>query len=205
LIFHPATQILTWVLLIATTQALGIIELISVSVLVLLCAYAICAKRFIQLLRRTRWIMLSLVLIYAYSTPGQTMWAVLGMFSPSYEGLTGGALQLARLLVVLGGLAVLLERLPKEQLISGLYTLFVPLQWCGISRERLAVRLALTLHYAELEMARPQTLQDISQRLSQSPDMSVMDSSIKLPVYSFHLADGVLLGFAMVILGLAML
>jgi energy-coupling factor transport system permease protein len=94
----------------------------------------------------------SLLLIYAYSTPGAALWAMLGVASPTREGLLDGLLQLGRLVSVLSGLAILLELLPQTQLISGLYSLAYPLRWLGLSRERVAVRLALTLEYAESAM-----------------------------------------------------
>jgi len=98
--------------------------------------------------------MLSLLLIYAYSTPGQPLLDALGVLSPSREGFVDGVLQLTRLLAALAGLAILLDRLQRQQLISGLYTILAPLRWLGLSRERVAVRLALTLHYAEVAMLR---------------------------------------------------
>src|SRR3990172_7903310 len=152
--FHPAAQILTWCLLVAIMQVLEPVALLMSAVLILLAAFVISRHKFILLLRRTRWIMLSLLLIYAYSTPGQPLSDALGIFSPSREGLVDGVLQLARLLAALAGLAILLDRLHRLQLIAGLYTLFAPLQWLGLSRERFAVRLALTLHYAEVAMLR---------------------------------------------------
>ncbi len=152
--FHPAAQIMTWCLLVATMQALAFGTLLITAGLILLCALVISGHKFIQLLRRTRWIMLSLLLVYAYSTPGQPLLDAFGMYGPTREGLTDGVLQLTRLLAALAGLAILLDRLHRQQLIAGLYTLFAPLQWVGLSRERFAVRLALTLHYAEVAMLR---------------------------------------------------
>jgi energy-coupling factor transporter transmembrane protein EcfT len=115
-------------------------------------ALRLSAKQLLSLLRRTRWILFSLLLIYAYTTPGTALWAQLGIVSPTREGLLDGLLQLGRLLSVLSGLAILLELLPQTQLISGLYSLAYPLRWLGLSRERIAVRLALTLEYAESAM-----------------------------------------------------
>jgi energy-coupling factor transporter transmembrane protein EcfT len=106
----------------------------------------------LSLLRRTRWIMFSLLLIYAYTTPGTALWEILGVVSPTREGALDGLLQLGRLLSVLSALAILLALLSQTQLISGLYALAYPLQWFGLSRERIAVRLALTLEYAESAM-----------------------------------------------------
>jgi len=117
--FHPAAQILTWCLLVASMQVLTLGTLFATAGLVLLCAFVISRHKLIQLLRRTRWIMLSLLLIYAYSTPGQALSDMLGMFSPSREGLTDGVLQLSRLLAALAGLAILLDRLHRQQLIAG--------------------------------------------------------------------------------------
>ncbi len=200
--FHPAAQILTWCLLVATMQVLPLGILLAPAGLVLLCAFVISRHKFIQLLRRTRWIMLSLLLIYAYSTPGQALSDALGMFSPSREGLADGALQLSRLLAALAGLAILLERLHRQQLIAGLYTLFAPLQWLGLSRERFAVRLALTLHYAEAAMLRgTHSWQDALRGLFEPHGETTRH--MELPLYRFAVGDALLLLVASLILWLA--
>ncbi|OFZ65705.1 MAG: hypothetical protein A2V79_04425 [Betaproteobacteria bacterium RBG_16_56_24] len=225
--FHPASQIMTWCLLVATMQALAPDALLVAACLILLCAFVISGRKFIQLARRTRWIMLSLLLIYAYSMPGQPLVDTLGTFSPSREGLTDGMLQLARLLAALAGLAILLDRLSRQQLIAGLYILFAPLQWMGLSRERLAVRLALTLHYAEIAMLRDthgwqdtlrsltpedggQRTEDITNDLAgvvYQPGQMASSSTrqIELPLNHFAVADALLLlSGAVLILWLAL-
>jgi energy-coupling factor transport system permease protein len=194
--FHPAAQILTWCLLVAAMQVLASGIFLIAAGLVMLCALAVSRHKFIQLVRRTRWIMLSLLLIYAYSTPGQPLSDALGMFSPSREGLTDGVLQLTRLLAALAGLAILLDRLHRQQLIAGLYTLFAPLQWLGLSRERFAVRLALTLHYAEVAMLRSTGgWQDTLNSLFEPHGETTRH--MELPLYRFGIGDVLLLGFAL--------
>lgn len=201
--FHPAAQILTWCLLVAAMQVLPLGALLIAAGLILLCAFAISRHKFIQLVRRTRWIMLSLLLIYAYSTPGQPLLDMLGMFSPSREGLADGMLQLTRLLAALAGLAILLDRLHRQQLIAGLYSLFAPLQWVGLSRERLAVRLALTLHYAEVAMLRSTaSWQDTLNSLFEPHGETTRH--MELPLYRFGIGDALLLSSAMLILWLAL-
>jgi len=213
--FHPAAQILTWFLLTATMQALASVALLAAAGSILLFAFVISRHKFIQLLRRTRWIIWSLLLIYAYITPGQPLSDALGMFSPSREGLTDGVQQLARLLAALAGLAILQERLHRLQFVAGLYTLFAPLQCLGLSRERLAVRLELTLHYAEVAMLRDtHTWQDILRRLS--PEDTTNDLAgnachpgrrasgpfkgmMELQSFRFAVADALLLSGAMLI------
>lgn len=164
----------------------------------LLASFALSRMKLVQLVRRTRWIMLSLLLIYAYSTPGQPLFNELGMFSPSREGLIDGVLQLTRLLAALAGLAILLDRLHRQQLIAGLYALFAPLQWLGLSRERLAVRLALTLHYAEVTMLRAQSWQDTLRSLFEPHGETTRQ--MELPLYRFGLGDVLLLGCASLLL-----
>lgn len=200
---HPATQILVWCLLVAAMQFLAPVRLLMAGGVVLSFAFALSRHKFLQLVRRTRWIMLSLWMIYAYSTPGQALFDGLGWGSPSREGLLDGGLQLMRLLVALAALAVLLDRLHRQQLMAGLYSLFLPLQWMGLSRERLAVRLALTLHYAEVAMLREtRTWQAVLQTLFE-PQVEA-NQSMALPVCRFTVLDGLVLAGSVLLLGVAM-
>lgn len=209
--FHPAAQITAWCLLVAALQALKLEALLSASGLIMLGALLMSGHKFVQLMRRTRWIMLSLLLIYAYSTPGQTLVSAFGMFSPSQEGLADGVMQLTRLLASLAGLAVLLDRMHRKQLIAGLYTLLAPLQLLRLSRERFAVRLALTLHYAEVAMLRGRQ-KDWQDTLSDLFDLHVTtgnekqeteDRKLELPLNRFTAGDVLLVGCALLISWLA--
>lgn len=201
--FHPAAQILAWCLLVATLQVLGMSALLIAAGLILLATLAISGHKFTHLLRRTRWIMLSLLLIYAYSIPGQPLLPQIGVLSPTYEGATDGSLQLLRLLAALGGLAILLDRLHRQQLIAGLYALFAPLRLAGLSRERAAVRLALTLHYAEVAMMRgAQTWQETLRGLFEAHGETARQ--MELPLCRFAFGDACLLGGALAMLWLAL-
>lgn len=207
--FHPAAQILAWCLLVAAMQMLTLTALLAAAVPVLLSALALSKHKFIQLLRRTRWIMLSLLLVYAYSTPGEPLLDALNMFSPSREGVADGVLQLTRLLAALAGLAILLDRLHRQSLIAGLYTLFAPLRWSGLSRDRVAVRLALTLHYAEVAMLRSPGLQDVGGWQNTLRGLfephGETTRHMELPLYRFGVADALLLTVAATMLWLAMI
>ncbi|GAB4120323.1 MAG: hypothetical protein Fur0026_11300 [Sideroxydans sp.] len=149
---HPAVQILLWLSLAFLTQRLMVLPMAILCVLLLAIALRLCRQQLLKLLKRTRWIMFSLLLIYAYSTPGIALIAAWGIYAPTLEGLTDGAVQLGRLLAMLSGLAILLSLLTRTQFICGIHALAYPVRWIGISRERAAVRLALTLQYAEPTM-----------------------------------------------------
>ncbi len=186
-------------MLVAATQVLAIGALLAVAGIVFLGALLASPRKFMQLLRRTRWIMLSLLLVYAYTTPGQPVLDSLGIFSPSREGLSDGVLQLTRLAVALAGLAMLLERLHRQKLIAGLYTLLAPLRLIGLSRERVAVRLALTLHYAEVAMVREShTWQDSLRSLFEPHEEGARQ--MELTLYRFGIRDWLLLGIALLLL-----
>jgi len=197
--FHPAAQILTWCLMVVILQFLSL-ELLPIAAgFIFVFALWLSTRRFTQLLRRTRWIMLSLMLIYAYSTPGPRLIDALGIFSPSSEGLSDGMLQLVRLVAALAGLAILSERLQSQQLISGLYSLLAPLRLIGVSRERIAVRLALTLHYAEAAMLREtRNWQDNLRSLFEPLEEN--NKFLELALFRFGIHDMLLVGFALLLL-----
>lgn len=197
---HPATQILIWCVLVAAMQFMPTASVLMVGGLMLLLAFLLSHHKFVQLLRRTRWIMLSLWLIYAYTTPGEPL--LDGWFSPAREGLQDGGVQLMRLLVALAGLALLLDRLHRQKLMAGLYSLFIPLQWLGVSRERLAVRLALTLHYAEVGMLRAPSWQDSLRSLFEP--QTDASHALELPVSRFTLVDASVLIIALLFFWLSM-
>lgn len=146
---HPAVQLFAWMALVISVQILSPLLVFLFCALLTLSAFKLSGERFAQLLRKTRWIAVSLLLIYAYTSPGELLWAQLGILSPVYEGVIQGLLQLARLIIVLAGLAILLTQLTQSQLISGLYTWLKPLDFLGGARKRAAIRLALTLSYAD--------------------------------------------------------
>lgn len=196
---HPATQILVWSLLVVLLQLLEFGALLFAAGAVLLCAVAVSQHKFTHLLRRTRWIMLSLLVIYAWSTPGQAVYQPFGLFSPTREGLLEGLSQLLRLLAALAALAMLLDRLHRMQLISGLYTLFAPLRWMGGVRERFAVRLALALHYAEAAMLRGKRgWRDTLDGLLEPHEEPTRE--MELPLCRFGLGDALLVGVALSLL-----
>lgn len=200
---HPATLIFLWACFTLALQSLQAAVLLLAGLPVLLAASLLAGHRLFALLRRTRWIMLSLLLIYAYATPGEAVWVPLAQFSPTYEGLGDGLLQLSRLLFVLASLSILLNSLSQQQLVGGLYTLSYPLRIVGLSRERLAVRLALTLHYAESAMLEtPANWRDrIELMLSPAP---ANRGGIELHAAPFTLRDSLLLlaGCAALVLAL---
>jgi Cobalt transport protein len=204
---HPAALIFLWICLAVAMQSLHGIALLLAGIPLAAIAAKLSIARFYTLLRRTRWIMFSLLLIYGYATPGEAVWAQGGMFSPTHEGLLDGMMQLCRLIFALAGLSIVLSVLSRQQLVGGLYALAYPLRYLGLSRERVAVRLALTLHYAESAMldGAADWRGNIENLLAAKVPQEGGQHSIDLAVAPFALRDGLLLVAGCVSLALVLL
>ena len=123
--FHPAVQILTWCMLVVLLQKASNGTLLLASGVILMCALAWSGHKFILLMRRTRWVVFSMLLVYSYITPGQPILDIQRAYIPTIEGILEGLLQLLRILSALAGLAILLERLHRQQLVSS-FTVDLP-------------------------------------------------------------------------------
>lgn len=201
---HPAVLIVLWLFLAIALQELHAAALLPAGIVLTAIAVKISRVRFVTLLRRTRWIMFSLLLIYGFVTPGEALWAQGGMLSPTLQGLADGLLQLCRLAFALAGLSIALSVLPQHQLISGLYSLAYPLRHVGLSRERIAVRLALTLYYAENAMTRANA--DVRGSIEQMlAPAEVRQQGLELHATPISLRDGLLLLLGCASLGLVLL
>ena len=101
------------------------------------------------MLWRMRWLFLSMLLVYGLTTPGEYVKWMPMDWGVTYEGLRAGSLQIARLVTMLGGIALLMARTPRHDLIAGFYLLLTPLKALKLEPERFAARLCLTLQYLE--------------------------------------------------------
>jgi hypothetical protein len=103
---------------------------------------------FVRLLKRSRWLLMSLGLLYAWTVNGAWIWPALGGLSPTLEGLAVGGERVVRLMLLLAALALLLHRLSSGDLVYGLYLLGKPFGALGFDRRAFAVRLALAMEWA---------------------------------------------------------
>ncbi|MBI3771386.1 MAG: hypothetical protein HY272_01580 [Gammaproteobacteria bacterium] len=94
---------------------------------------------------RLRWFFLSIVLIYCWLTPGQSLWQGAPEWLPSREGLALAVHRIAVLVLIVTAVSLLLLTTQREPLISALYWLVSPLRLFGVNPERMAVRIVMTL------------------------------------------------------------
>jgi len=147
---HPGTRILAFALFVAAVVRAGPIGLAIGAALA--CAAALVVQAPLatlwRLLRRSRWLFLSIAVIYLWLTPGQPLLDALGGVSPTVQGAAAGAHRVATLIVIVVAVNALLASASIESLVAGLVALSAPLRHAGLAPERIAVRLGLTLRYA---------------------------------------------------------
>lgn len=148
MILNPASLLLSWLAFALAVQWLPLSALLGLTVLLIPAAWLQCRNRFLILLRRTRWLLLSIALIFALATPGVPLPGMTGTLGLTSEGLLMAATHVLRLTLLLALLAMLLRYLGIPALVAGLYVLLRPFGGSRASRT-LALRLLLVLEYVE--------------------------------------------------------
>lgn len=190
-VLHPLTCCLLVIVL-----ALYLLRFPLVGYLALLAALA-CWRRgrgeLLQALRRMRWLLLAMLLLAAWTLPGAPLFA--SRFAPSVAGVLAGAHQaLAVLLLALLARGVWLW-LGTPGLLAASWPLDALFACVGMPRGRLALRLALTMHYANrlLEQAEKPGLAQLLPYLQPPQFAQAAPDKVKLPLYPWSKWDGALL------------
>lgn len=146
---HPATLLLAWGGFIFALQPLSPAALVYVAMAALPLVWLLARRRILQLMRRARWLLLSIALLFALATPGQRLPGALGDLGVTQDGLLLAAEHVVRLVLLLASLAIVHERLGTSGMMAGLYWLLAPLSKWRAMRERIVVRLMLVLDHVE--------------------------------------------------------
>lgn len=187
---HPATLILLGLaVLLAASSRAGML-LFAACVALMLIALLAAGSHLSLLVRRSRWLLLTMLIMFGWLTPGTPLPIIPGA---SEEGLLLAAENLSRLMVAISVVALILKALPAAALVAGLRTLLLPLALLGVSRDRVAVRLALTLE--EVEAARREP----------AVDPGSAAARLSLPATTVGVSDFLLAALAIAVLFLAWL
>ena len=146
LTIHPATRLVAWLMLLVAVQFL------SGTMLALVCLMTpLFGKRVMRrggrLVWRTRWLLLSLLLVFAWGTAGDPLWD--SVFAPTHEGLQEALKHVGRMFLVLIAVAAFLVFMPLSDLLSATHAVLLPCRCLGIDSDRGVVRLMLVLRYVE--------------------------------------------------------
>jgi energy-coupling factor transport system permease protein len=181
---HPASSILLGLMAILAVSSREGTLLLLASGILLLAALITSRQHFRLLVRRSRWLLLTLLILFGWLTPGTSS---PGMPGATQEGLLLAAENIGRLLTALSVVAMLLTTLSSVELVAGLRSLLWPLTLLGGGRDRIAVRLALTLE--EVEAARQ----------GRRDEPSAPAVTLVLPAAKFGTTDLLLIGLAVVL------
>lgn len=160
---HPSVRLVAWLLLLVAVQSLRGTALAAACLATPLLGARV-IRRGARLVWRTRWLLISLLLIFSWGVAGDPLWD--GMAAPSREGVMEGLNHMGRLLLVLVAVAAFLEAMPLADLLAATHALLRPLRRLGIDFDRGVVRLMLVLRYVET-LPRPRdwkTLLDAPER-----------------------------------------
>ena len=122
---HPFVKILLFIF------TLLLMSYLSNAYLLLMClflfAYATWLARsdFLRVVRRMKWLFISIFVIYAFGTPGEYIQHIPASAAPTVEGCILGGGQIAKLLIALATLNILFATSSREQLMIG-YIYYFP-------------------------------------------------------------------------------
>lgn len=197
---HPAARILIWLAFALFLPWIGPLALAAITLLIFPVLLTVFRNPFVRQLSRTRWLLLSIFLVYALATPGENLLQALGTLSPTREGLHAGGLQVWRVAILLATLSLLLAATPGKQLLSGMIGLLRPWRRLGLPDERIAARVWLTLYYAEQSLhLKPGTWHDKLQQTLFSTDAP--PHPVNLDIVPMERRDWLALALTLALLG----
>ena len=123
-------------------------ELLAGGTLSLLLLYALAGipspAILVLMIKRLRWLLLAILLVYGWWTPGENLWPGAGALSPTSEGLSFGLLRVMALMAIVAAVHLLLQSTSREQLLPAIMQLIRPVTSKQV-RERIAVRVLLSI------------------------------------------------------------
>lgn len=143
---HPASLILLGLAVLVAASSRDGMALLLAGLALALVALVAANAHLRLLLRRSRWLLLTMLVMFGWLTPGTPLPNLPGA---SHEGLLLAADNIARLVAALATVALILKALQPPELVAGMRSLLAPLVVFRIPRDRIAVRLALTLNEVE--------------------------------------------------------
>jgi len=146
---HSGLLILLWMAGLAFLQRLSLAGLLTTVAACALIAIVFAPRRCWRLVKRVRYLLLAIVVLFAGFTPGEALLVDWPRLSPSREGAVLALEHAARILAVVLCVAVLMERLPAQRMVSAIHALLRPFETLGFPATRVAVRLLLVLRLVE--------------------------------------------------------
>jgi hypothetical protein len=166
------------------------------------CGYVLVAAAHVaaawRMMKRMRWIFLSIVVFYFWFTPGHEFATSESPWLPTVEGVQQGLLRILALASLILAVNLLLQTTSREALLGALLWALRPLRRVGLQHERFAVRMTLALNAVPRVQAmiprpavRPGTLRERAAALGTGVGAlfaRVVDDAERQPLDSIELA-----------------
>ena len=146
---HPFVKILLFIFTLLLMSYLANAYLLFMCLILSVYAIWLSQSDFLRVVKRMKWLFISIFIIYAFSTPGEYIQHIPVGVAPTIEGCVLGCVQIAKLLVALATLSILFATSSKGQLMIGLHLLLLPLNLISLNTNKFTARLLLTLDYVE--------------------------------------------------------
>lgn len=143
--WHPASLLILWGGFAFLLQLLPLPWRLPLAGASLMLGFLLAPDRCWRMLKRSRWLLLSLAVLFAFFTPGEYVSGLAGKLGVTRDGLRLGIEQLSLIVAMLASLALLHDHAGTQGLLAGLYWL---LGWHA-GRAKTIVRLMLVLEYVE--------------------------------------------------------
>lgn len=96
-------------------------------------------------LKQLRWLLLTIILLYTWATPGQVLFPAWGVFAISREGILLGLGRCLSLIFIFVAVYWMLNSLSRAELSAALLNLLAVFPMASSAKERIAVRVLLSL------------------------------------------------------------
>ncbi len=135
---------------------------------------------------RIRWIVLVLVCITTFNEPGKIIAIFSFGLAPTYEGLYSALYHAIRLIDLMMVVSLMTNNIKRDDLISAIYQLLMPLKILKCDIERFSARLCLTLEYVQAPITIKDTLLQIK---SFTHKDRPMNTTIKLSFFELKFLE----------------
>ena len=144
---HPLIRVVALLIFIAGL-ALARPALLGAGFVLLLLLYLLTGfpapRVLLRMILRLRWLLVAILLVYGWSTPGVSLLPAISTWSPTVEGLSLGLWRMLSLLMIVAAVHLLMQVTSRSQLLPAIMQLIKPVTTAA-TRERLAVRILLSI------------------------------------------------------------
>jgi len=198
--FQSVTLILVWLILLGTALSLAYPRVLVASCFALVLAFLWAPANLKRIFRRSRWLMGSLLILFAWLTPG---YPIPLTFGATTEGIHMAGEQIGRLLLCIAAVSLLLQALDRSALVAGLRAIAMPFGALSVNCDRVALRLALTLDHIE-RVDLDSSITFLHTGITDDSRYRDLPQRIEIPLILLAWPDYFVLGTALLALGLTL-